>query len=685
MFERVRSRLSGVRDWGAHWVVPLPDMTWAVKVVARAIVAWVARHPRVTLVGGALFVLIAPLLQDLYYIIPWWTRKRFGWAAFGVVVAIVFSRLLMVRQDDDPPPDEIEPARGIHRLWPFLLAAICLSMAWPMLRTPDCLGFGDWDLFLGKIEAARKVYAEYHQFPWWDPWTRGGFPLAANPQCGYIGVAMPFVLAFGATRGMGLGTVICFALAGEGARRLARQWLGDPVASFAVGLIYAINGAMLVAAVAAYHVSMCYPALSWMLYHVFRMHRQKRLGGWLGFWAAFSMLNGIQYFTVYMALIAGVVWLRALRCRTDQERSKLIGGTIVAVGMFLMLAGWRIATTIVVYRDFPRPLASGQDEGLAQVLRHLLYRRSAEFLRGMEIPYFWETTCYLGPVVLALGLASLAWGWRWWHTLTLVCVVLAIGSAQWYHPSYWLSHLPVFSTMHVVTRWRFMAILGVALASGGTLAALRRSDWPWLRALAPLAIAYIAFDYVSYGFEVLPVAFSVPNTEDKYPGPPLPKGEIVNVQMALGYPAISRGYGIVQGYEPLMGYQRGTPTERRWRGHPDYKGEFWTEDGPVEPTEWTPSRVVLDVKPFQEVFLNENPGSYWLVNGKRSFPKARVAEKEWVFSARANDKGRVVAQIAPRGLNEGLVLHFVGLFLIFAVALWDCIVGDGRRKGTEPG
>src|SRR5262249_17856797 len=160
--------------------------------------------------------------------------------------------------------------------------------------------------------AARRSILVYGQFPWWDPWTRGGYPLAANPLCGVFSVAMPLVLAFGTQHGLALATGACFLLAAEGARRLAWLWLGDPVAAAAAGLIYAINGGVLIATTWAYDIPMGYPVLPWMLYHIFRIDRRVSDGFWLGFWGAFNVLNGIAYFTVYIVLIAAVVWLRVL-------------------------------------------------------------------------------------------------------------------------------------------------------------------------------------------------------------------------------------------------------------------------------------------------------------------------------------------------------------------------------------
>ncbi len=663
-------------QWGDDWVLPRDDLVAIGRALIGWGVAWVKRRPRTVLIGGALFVLIAPLLLDLFNATPPAFRKGLGWIVFGAIVSVCLVRLAMLRQGDDPVPEGPASARGLDRVWPFLLTAICVGLAWPMLKNGNALPFGDWDLFLGKVEGARRTVLLYGQFPWWDPWTRGGFPLAANPQCGVWGIAMPFILAFGSTAGMGIGTVLCFALAAEGARRLGRLWLGDPMAAFAVGVIYAINGAVLVAAVAAYHVSMCYPALPWMLYHIFRMHRNLASGAWLGFWAAFSLLNGIQYFTVYMALIAGTVWLRAARVRTGEDRRRLLVATGLAFGVFLALSGWRLATTGVVYRDFPRPWPTGVDESLFHVLVHLLVApKASEFLGELgKSPHFWEFNCYIGPVVVVLAVASLRWGWRWWHTLSLVCALLAVGGAQWYQPSYWLAQLPVFATMHALSRWRFMAILGVALCVGQTLSAWRQSDWPWMRTLAPIALATIAVDYIARGLEYLPAAFCLPRTEDVYPGPALPRGEFVQVRQGLGQPAIERGYGLVHGYEPLMGYDRGASTKRLWRDHPDYVAEHWTAEGPVQPVEWTPNRVVLQVEPGQEVFINQNPGSWWLINGVREHADWRVAEKDRVFSAKADRSGRLVLRIAPKGLEVGWALHLLGAVLIGVTFI------GGRRR-----
>ena len=633
------------------------------------------KTPRVAnLVGGAgvgLVILLVGLLGvDLFYAIPWWVRKAGGWAAFAGLLGLLGRRLLQVRPDDEAVPEAV----GAQDSWWWggvgLVAVTALGV--PLLRHPENLGMGDWDWFLGRYEAARRSIALYGQFPWWDPWTRGGFPLAANPQCGVWGVAMPLVFLFGTSVGIRLATLVCFLLAFEGTRRLARLWLGEPMAAVFAAIIYALNGGVLVAAVASYHVSMCYPALPWMLYFVFQLELRRRDGLWLGFWAAFNLLNGIQYFTVYAVLIAAVVWVRRLVVVGTTRRADLarfLAHSSLALGVFLSLAGWRLATTGVVYRDFPRVYYSGYNETPWKILTHLLGRPSASTLARMEVPYFWETTCYIGPVVLVLAGLSLRGGWRWWHTLVFLCGWLAAGSVAWYHPSYWLAHFPAFSTMHAVPRWRFMAMLGVALAAASVVAAWSRDRRRSRRWLAHLALVAVAGDYLAYGFEVLPVAFSIPPIESRFPGSELPTGSIVQLDDWPGFAAISRGYGVTHGYEPLMGYNRQAPTARHWRGGPDDRGEAWTTHGPAPFTVWTPNRVVLQVAPFQQVWINQNPGSWWWLNGRPAFPDWRVAEKDRPFAVVADARGRVELTIHPKGLGLGWLLHLGGAALILVTWL----------------
>ncbi len=613
---------------------------------------------------AAMLVVLWPLGVDLVFTIPPPVRKALGWFAFAGLIAACLSRLWRVEPGDDAPPAADAATFNWISLVPLL---ICAVMAVPYLRGPGNLGYGDWDLYLEKYEAVRRTVLEWKQFPWWDPWCRGGFPLAANPQCGVVGVATPLVLVLGTSVGMRFAQLACLLIAMEGARRLAWLWIGDPLAAVVAGLVYGINGAVLSQALCGYHVPMSFCSFPWLLYYAFRLDRRRADGALLGCWLAFNVLNGIYYFNVYSLVILGVVWLRGIRSRRGPARARFLAHTFLAVGVTLALAGWRLATTGLVYRDFPRPYQSAFDFTPWSIVTFLLTRPKPEMLAVMDIPYFWETVWYIGPVALSLVAISLVRGWRWWHTLAAVCTWLAAGSVAWYHPSYWLSYFPLFSAMHSVPRWRVMAMLGLGLAAADVLARWRLSGSPALRRVAVVALVAIAVDYGLLGCQVLHLGFRVEPRESLFPGPATKV--IVQVRDGPGFAAVERGYGVLRLQEPLLGYDYSAPTARLWRGNPKYVGEFWTESGPIEPRSWSPNRIVFQVEPRQAVSINQNPGSWWLVNGQRAFPGWRCAEKEREFLVRADLQGRLELQIRPRGLELGLGLHAAGIALVALVVV----------------
>lgn len=338
-----------------------------------------------------------------------------------------------------------------------------------------------------------------------------------------------------------------------------------------------------------------------------------------------------------------------------------------AVGLFLALAGWRLATVLPILLDDRRERVTSWDETPITLFHYLTHRPAPDWTAQFNAALgsvFGELTCYVGPIVLALAAVSLLSGWRWWHALTLAGFWLAIGSVRWYQPSAWLMAWPFFGSAHVVTRWRFMAMLGMGLAVAGPLARLRRSPRRAVRALAPALVVAIAADYLVLGHQQFARIFAAPATPEVFPGPPVP--DIVNVLSGLGYPCTLRGYGLIQGYEPMLSYYRNAPTLRLARDDPAYRGEAWTDAGPVAPVSWSPNRLEFQVGPGQVVHVNQNPSSWWWANGRPAFPGLRCAELTVPFEATADARGRLVLEIRPRGLDVGLGLQAAGAALLAA-------------------
>jgi hypothetical protein len=195
--------------------------------------------------GVFLWPLAADVATALFFAIPWRFRWTLGQAAIVVAIAAGVRRLCQVRPGDTwPSRDEATTSTPAARWMPWALRLAVASLAIPMMRNPDGLGFADWDFVLDKYEAIRRTILVWHQFPWWNPWCRGGFPLAAEPQIGVVSVATPFILALGTSIGLQIATVLSVWIAVEGAYRLAWLWLREPWGAAAAAFVYGLNGAM---------------------------------------------------------------------------------------------------------------------------------------------------------------------------------------------------------------------------------------------------------------------------------------------------------------------------------------------------------------------------------------------------------------------------------------------------------
>jgi len=634
-------------------------------------------------------VFLAPLAMDvvvaLFFGLPNGLRKAMGQGMLLVLLAVGLRRIWQVKPTDSWPAerdlDAAHPPALAARWLPWALRIAVLSLALPIMRHPDGLGFADWDFVLDKFEALRRTILIWGQFPWWNPWSRGGFPLAAEPQIGAVSMATPLVLVLGTSAGLRLAAIFCLLIAVEGTYRLAWLWLREPWGAAATALVFGLNGGVVLATSMGYVLAMSYCSVPWLAYFVCRIGRRFSDGLWLGFWMAFVVMNGIQYLSLYAIPTTAMIWLRALRVQPRERRAGLLIHTLAALGVCLLICGWRLSTIAFVLLDDKRERVTYWDETPSSLLHYLLFRPgpnwTADFTAA-EGSMFGDLSCYVGPLVLGLALLSLAAGWRWWHTLALVCFWLALGSVQWYEPSYWLAAWPIFGSAHVVPRWRLLGILGLGFAVGSVLSKWRESPRRALRVLAAFLVVIIATDLVVLGHQQFPRAFSVPPSPDMFPGPPVPG--IVNVRDGLGYPCAMRGYGVIQGYEPMLSYYRNAPTLRLAREDPEYRGEAWTDEGSVEPVFWSPNRLVFQVKPGQAVVINQNPGSWWWANGLPAFPGRRCAELRVPFTVTADGQGRLVLEIRPRGLALGLWLHVLGAILIALAFYWNLV---SRKTGLN--
>lgn len=75
-------------------------------------------------------------------------------------------------------------AKNHPRLYWLSLIILLGLVYYPYILTGSKIAFvnGDFDYFLQNYEAIRKTILEYHQFPWWNPWSGGGVATICQPS-----------------------------------------------------------------------------------------------------------------------------------------------------------------------------------------------------------------------------------------------------------------------------------------------------------------------------------------------------------------------------------------------------------------------------------------------------------------------------------------------------------------------
>jgi hypothetical protein len=641
--------------------------------ISRTVGLALAAIGLVLVVAGA-FVAVSWIQALPPAVLRWIGRAMLVGGLVGVPLVARYFGLVRPWVTIEPEHESPETRRG-NLVAALVLQVVTASFAIPLFAHPGSLGISDWDYHLHAYEAVRRSIVEWGEFPWWDPWSCGGFPLAAEPQVGLVSVDTPLVLALGTSVGLRLAAVAGIMIAVEGARRLARLWLSDPWAVAAVACLYGWNGSILIWTVGGHAMGMSYPFLPWMLAPAFLLHKGAGQGVRLGLALSASALAILQYPTVYGLLVTAAVLAWGLLAQDNRGRAQMARGLVIAVGLTLALAGWRLVLTGGIMADYPRIHPSGVDDSFWSVLRSTQERPTPTASWSDSLGGVVESDAYIGPVALALAFVSLRRGWRWWHTLWIAGFSLAMGAQHWTQPSTWLSSWPVFSTMHMVSRWRIPAMLGLGLAAAAELQSWRLL--PRLRPLIPVLASAILVDLALYAHQLLPAAFSLPPSAQISPGPPLGHSYQVSLEFcqtpegtSQAYPAVKNGYGVIRGYQPLLTYDRRRPTIRLWRGHPNYKGEYQVDGQPIVPASWSPNHVAFTVPPNAQVTLNANPGSWWWLetgNGElRPYGDLRCAEPTRPFTVRADPRGDLVLRIQPPNVLWAVVTTLAGVFLFLA-------------------
>ena len=568
---------------------------------------------------------------------------------------------------------QIRPKLTLRNVLFFVIpTSIIIAVLSPMIISHNRMGGLDWDIFFAYHEAIRRAILTYHQFPWWDPWISGGVPLAANPQNGIISIETPFILVFGTIWGMKLAATTYFITGFWGMYALLRELANKTIPKLKprtkskkvalvpiqtktqtgvrllLSYIWIFSTFITFHFFAGHFTFLLYLLTPWLFFLALKLESSWSWAVLFGLFTGFFINTNLHYITVQAIFLLGF-WLIGVFILS--KRKKLFITRLLAASvLILLLIAPKLYFSNVYVSQFAVPGA-----GLIQQVTNFSTLKMA-FLHTKQNPLspvltgqlgWWEISAYVGITTMLLFAIAVGTGLYQsykqkrinlllvFFVAALGCLLIGLGPFARFSPYHILSHFPVFKSMQVPSRWFGWTLLFILLTIG-QLKSLQKLAF-CLLLIAAVELTYLQPIHLSFPYlKPQPVRSGA---FEEYDNLAAPLGTTMGSNM---YQAIISNYGEVRGYEPLL--------NRATFGIPpatcgiNVGCQLVSSNAKV--LSWSPNEIKLKRLGPGPIWLNENPSSYWLVNGKRLFAHDRVTEPDKKFII--NDPSQYIdAKINP--------------------------------------
>lgn len=544
-----------------------------------------------------------------------------------------------------------------------------LAWTWPLDSGSNALDFRYFEFLFEAFRAGVVVHGE---FPSWNPYACGGYPLHANPQSPFLSPLAWPALVLGAVPGLKLFALAHLVIAVLGALRLGRDLgLSNP-ASWLLAIAFAGSARFAWLLQGGQMAMLTYAFFPWLLSFSLRALVDLRASAWAGAVLALMVLEGgtsgvpLAVLLLVAFSVASVFGL--VRPATPNPsatiyrinpRPLVAAGITLAVGFFLSLPKtWPVLAYLA---DHPRPVSPKDDAlSLTQVALMFFARRAAPYLidpssepalSGLHYRWWGEYGAYLGPLVPAFAVIGVVFRPRrtvTWLALAVLFFLIMLGQHGPAFPYEWLRHLPIYRDLRVPSRYSILVVLMLAVVAAHGLDEMRArvlavrkrgvGTLPWI------LLAFIVADHAAFSNQVLGSIGKRATTPDE---PFVPRLTPVNVSGTDLATTVRRGLASLDCYDPLF--------ERT-----DYRSPVHSRlarmSSPVEaPTvvaarltlvEWTPNRIkfVAVLPSDTTVLVRQNYDRGWRadvgdVNDDRGLLAVRLKAGTHVVTLRHRPQG----------------------------------------------
>jgi hypothetical protein len=563
---------------------------------------------------------------------------------------------------------------------PLLLTALSAWFCAPLFVNVHNLGVRDWDQHLFYFASFLKSVQLYQQFPLWNPWYCGGSVLFQNPQIPLTSPTYLLGLLMTVPVAMKFNIVLHYFLALTGVVAIARR-------------VFRIRALLLTVAAGSVFVFNSFFSLqiseghSWMLtaayipfaYLGFEDYLQTRRVRSIIFGAAalaLMVLSGGIYTTPYLALFL---------CSYAAGRS-IIGRTVLPLKTLMLFgtygflfSAFKLVPVIDYMLSYPR-LAGGRESIPLAAWGQIFFGRdqtlfSTHSFSG-QVWKWHEYGSYLGLVyVLLIIMAVSRTVIRHRHSrnepgelsLTLCLFgffVLFAGDFAYVTPYTILRHLPVFSSMHVPSRFLIICLFISALLLLGLVRALMPIFLgnPVLKSIVYGLCVFIILDLIWVNSKAFKDAFTInPSNvydQDRIIPDAVPYLAVMDLPRygdvySSMYAGLLRNQNVVDCYEPIRptrGFELGSPL-------------VFTRDPEIRVSRirLTPNHVAFDAQAGIKgrVYLNQNYVKGWSLAGAAQVVEEHDHKPSFVLVP--GSYRDLAFYFLPKSVFWGLLLTLIGI------------------------
>ncbi len=380
----------------------------------------------------------------------------------------------------------------------------------PLFAQPTGLGVFDWDQHLFYYGAVLKNIVEYGQPPFWNPWYCGGNVLWQNPQVALLSPAYPLAAFMPLALAMKVNILLHYWVGFLGMHLLLARTIGlrSRTIVFFLATLFTASGAPAIHLMAGHSVFLPAFYLPLVLYFFFRALETGRPQGALLAGVAIAMMvyNGGTHI-LPMAIAALAVLSVAAAALTRQWRPLFVGAVCCVAGLGYSAPKLLPVVSFVSSEQFwdTRPPTEHPDRTtLAMAARIYL---DPDQRRGEKFPeqrHGWhEYGNYIGvfsalliaaaiPFALLRRGAPRAWLGAALALTTLVFLAWSFGEFHRFAPASLATHLPLFSSFRIPSRYSIAVVLFGAATAGWAARALGLDAVSSVRLRAAIALVCMA-------------------------------------------------------------------------------------------------------------------------------------------------------------------------------------------------